>query len=66
MSMANRLRTLREQRGITREELAVALRVSPNTIYTWERGMVTPSLEYAALLAEFFGVSIDFLAGRSA
>ena len=38
----SKLRELREQNGLSREELAVKLKVSTQTIYRWEEEKVTP------------------------
>lgn len=61
---ARRLRKLRERRGISRKTLAELCGLSRNTIDRYERGERVPSLTDAAMLAEFFGVSVDYLAGR--
>jgi transcriptional regulator with XRE-family HTH domain len=45
------LRTLREQRGWTQEQLAVRVRVFPTMIGKWERGAVAPGAANVAKLA---------------
>lgn len=57
--MKNRLRNLREERGLTQEELAKALEVTRQTIIAIERGKYDPSLRLAFKLARFFGVRIE-------
>jgi len=56
--------TLRKERGIKQEELASFVHVSAQAVSKWENGGV-PDIELLPKIAEFFGVSIDFLFGRS-
>ena len=57
--MKNRLRELREARGLTQEELAKALGVTRQTIIAIEKGRYDPSLRLAFRIARFFGVKIE-------
>lgn len=57
--MKNRLRELREGRGLTQEELAKVLGVTRQTIIAIERGKYDPSLKLAFKIARFFGVKIE-------
>lgn len=58
-----KLRTLREQRGLTLRELAEALGYpSHGYIGNLESGRRKPTLEMALKIARFFGVSVDQLA----
>jgi len=57
--MKNRLRELREERGLTQEELAKALGVTRQTIISIERGKYDPSLRLAFKIARFFGKAIE-------
>lgn len=57
--MKNRLEELRKQRGIRQEELAVALRVSRQTIGSLENGRYNPSITLAFKIARYFGMSIE-------
>lgn len=65
MDTAESLRQNREERGMTPHELAKAIRVNHQNIYRWESGKTQPSLEMCIRLADFFGVSLDELVGRS-
>lgn len=58
-----RLRMLRERKGISRRVLSELCGLSKNTIFRYERGERCPSLKDAVILAEFFGVSLDQMAG---
>jgi putative transcriptional regulator len=57
--MKNRLRELREAKGLTQEELAKALGVTRQTIIAIEKGKYDPSLRLAFKIARFFGVKIE-------
>ena len=61
--LAERIYSLRKQRGLSQEQLAEALGVSRQTVSKWERGAAAPELERLRAMAEFFGVSLDELAG---
>jgi len=55
----NRLRELREWKGLTQEDLAKALGVTRQTIIAIEKGKYNPSLELAFKMARFFNVKIE-------
>ena len=57
--MKNRLRELREERGLTQEELAKALGVTRQTIIAIEKGRYDPSLRLAFRIARFFNKRIE-------
>ncbi|AFL95657.1 hypothetical protein CL1_1458 [Thermococcus cleftensis] len=57
--MKNRLRELREEVGITQEELARALGVTRQTIIAIEKGRYDPSLRLAFKIARFFNKPIE-------
>lgn len=58
------LRKLREQRGVSCRLLSQLCGLSKNSIIRYENGERIPSLADAAVLADFFGVSLDHLYGR--
>lgn len=63
--IASRLIALRTAAGITQETLAHALSVSNKTVSKWENGISMPDLDMLSALADHFGVSTDFLLGRT-
>jgi transcriptional regulator with XRE-family HTH domain len=63
-NLSKQLKFIREQRGLLQAELAQILSVSPQTISNWETGDRTPRLADILRLADFFGVSLDFLFKR--
>lgn len=60
-TVANTVRTHREARGTTQEELARAVGVTRQTIIAIERGNYTPSVELALSLARYFRVPVETL-----
>ena len=55
----NTIRDLREQRGETQLHVAVAIGVTPATVFNWERGRHEPKASQLRALARHFGVSMD-------
>lgn len=60
----NRLKVLRVERGLSRQELAKALGINYQTVGYIERGDYNPSLELAFRLSELFGLPIEALFSR--
>lgn len=63
MLVGERLRRLREERGLSRERLTSQLSLGANQIQRYESGQNDPSGEILAKLATFFEVSTDYLLG---
>ena len=59
------LQDLREDRDITRKDLASALSISVSTLGMYEQGRREPNIDMLIKMANFFDVSLDFLVGRS-
>lgn len=59
--IAERIKALREVKGITQAELAKKLGVTRSSVNAWELGISVPSTQYIVELAELLGVSTDFL-----
>lgn len=57
--MKNRLRELRNERGITQEQLAEYLGVSRQTVISIENGRYNPSLILAYKIARLFLCTIE-------
>lgn len=58
-----RLKQLREERHLSQAGLALNLNLSQSTVSAYEVGDRTPDLETLVAIAQFFGVSLDYLAG---
>lgn len=61
----HRVKELREAKGISARHLALATGFSHSTIARLERGERKLSTPQAIALADYFGVSVDFLLGKS-
>jgi DNA-binding XRE family transcriptional regulator len=53
------IRALRQERGWTQFELALAVGVQPQTIYLWESGRRLPQVLQMRKLGEVFGLCSD-------
>ena len=61
----NRLRDLREDRDGTQKELAALLQVHQTTYSDYELGKLNIPIPVLHMLADYYGVSIDYLLGRT-
>ena len=59
-----RLKYLREEAGLRRVVLAELCGLGKNAIQEYETGERVPGLDVAIKIADFFGVSLDYIAGR--
>lgn len=61
----NRIKQLREERGMTQPELGRVLNVQGAAMSKYENEKIPLTTETIKKLAEFFGVSIDYLLGKT-
>lgn len=66
MSLAEKLVSLRKQKGLTQMDLAERLNVSRQAISRWEVGAAVPSTDNLKVLGELYGVPIDYLLNNDA
>ena len=59
------LRGIREDRDIRQTEIAKMLNVSQNTYSQYETGVISLTAEVLIKLADYYGVSIDYLLDRT-
>ena len=59
----SRLKELRQEHNLSVLALSKILTVSHSTILRWERGEITPSIEYLFKICQLFGISADYLLG---
>ena len=60
-----RIRELREKKGITQKELAAARKMTQSAIAKQESGATAIGEEGLCWYADYFGVSADYLLGRT-
>ncbi len=65
VSMAQRIEELRNEKGMSRPELASALGLPRLAIEKFETGRQTPTQDQQNKLASFFGVSLMYLRGEN-
>lgn len=61
----NIYRRLRKNKGITQAQLAQLLFIDQTTVSKWEVNKATPDYATMNKLADYFGVSTDYLLGRN-
>ena len=60
-----RLKELREEKKITQKEVAEAIGGTQSNLAKWEKEKIQPAADMIIKLADFFGVSADYLLGRT-
>ncbi len=63
MQHYHRIRDLREDKDLTQEQLCKLLYMHKTTYTNYEQGKHTVPLDFAVTLAEFYNVSLDYIAG---
>lgn len=63
---ASRIKQLRENRNISQEKLAEKIGISKSAISMYEQGGRIAPMKIQEKIADFFGVSLDYLWGRKA
>lgn len=61
MKISKTLKRLRNERGITQEQLAQQLFISRQSVSSWENDRTQPDIDMLIKLSEIFGVSIEEL-----
>lgn len=59
------LLNLRTAKGVSQKEVADAIGITSSVLSNYEKGLKAPSLEFAYLLADYYGVTLDELCGRT-
>ena len=60
-----KLRILRKEKKLTQAQLAKELNINQNTISRYENGEREAGYAELIVIADYFGVSIDYLLGRT-
>lgn len=58
------LKEIRLEKNVSQVKLAETIGVSKGIISMWETGQREPTLSSLVALADYFGVSLDYLVGR--
>lgn len=61
-----RLKQIRKERGIKQTTLCAAFGIAQSTLSSWENSIYEPDQNTTLKLADYFGVSVDYLLGRDA
>lgn len=62
--VAERIRELMQEEGLTQVALAEKIGVKQNTVSAWVLEKKEPSIRSLWLLADYFNVDIDYIVGR--
>lgn len=65
MEFSERLKVLRKESGKTQAELAEIIGITDRGYRKFESGENDPGMKSLVSLADFFGVTLDYLVGRS-
>ena len=65
MTLQERMRELRKERKETQRQVAAAAGMTDRQYQRFETGKQKPGFDSLLALADHFGVSLDYLAGRS-
>lgn len=63
--MGEKLRQLRQEKGMTLKEVASVLNINLMTYAHYEHGDREPSIDMLRRLCDFYDVSADYLIGRT-
>ena len=62
--LSENIRKMRTSMGLNQVEFAKRIGVSKQCVSNWENDNVVPSIDMLCKIADFFGVSTDYLLGR--
>ena len=65
MTMGERIKQLRKEKGMTQTDLAMTLNVTKGTVSTWETNSRVPGFETLNALSDLFERRLDYIMGRS-
>ena len=60
-----RIKQLREEKGISQLEFAKKINLTQQSVSAYEKGIREPSLDILKTIADFFGVSTDYILSKS-
>ena len=62
-TLGERLNKLRQERGLTQQELADIFHISNSTISSYETGARIPDIDFLLKLSKFYNTSSDYILG---
>lgn len=62
---ASKLKHAREKTGFTQREVAAETGITQSVLARYETGKLEPNIEILGILADFYGVSLDWLIGTN-
>lgn len=62
--VASRLKMARDNKGFSKAEVAKALNIATSSMTYYEQGKAIPSIDKLYALADYYGVTMDWLCGR--
>lgn len=63
--VGERIKTLRQEHGKTQRDVCDAIHIEQVTLSQYENGKRIPKLDILILLAQYYGVTLDYLVGIS-
>lgn len=63
-NFSDNFKSMRKQRGLTQEQIAEALGISCQAVSKWETNSSYPDISLLPIIADYFGVSVDYLIGH--
>lgn len=64
-AFSERIKELRLEKSLTQIQLGEIIGVKHFSIYSYEKGRACPEMKGLVALADYFEVSMDYLAGRT-
>ena len=64
-NFSERIKELRKEKGLSQEGVGNIIGVTRYAVYSYEKGRAYPEMKSLVALAEYFDVSMDYLAGRT-
>lgn len=61
----NRLKSLRNEKGVLQKSVAEYLKISTNAYGFYEQGERIPNVETLNKLSDYYNISIDYILGKS-
>ncbi len=64
--ITNIIQALADEKGVTIAQMLKDLHLGQGTFSTWKKRGTTPSGEHLSKIADYFGVTVDYLLGKAA